>query len=61
MKKSEKKDIPPGSRVMISGVGITMPATLVRYLSKGRALVRGDGEAGMMYDVATVRIGRMKK
>lgn len=58
MKKTEKKLVPPGTEVMLSGVNTTTgPVTIIRYLPDHRVLVRDDRSgSSFLYDVKISRV-----
>lgn len=55
MKKSEKKIVPPGTKVMLAGVGTTNgPVTITRYLPGH--MVRVTNGAGTTFDISMSRV-----
>lgn len=57
MKKSEKKAVPPGTKVMLAGVNTTTgPVEIVRYLPGNRVYVRTVGGGATMYPVNLSRV-----
>ncbi len=58
MKKGEKKLVPPGTEVMLSGVGTTTgPVRIVRYLPGNRVRVIDDTHhIGMSFNVSMSRV-----
>lgn len=67
MKKTEAKTLKPGDRVMLSGVGTTNAATVIRVHDTGKfVLVKYDtpikSNAGSVdeFVVSSMRIERMK-
>jgi len=57
MKKTEKKIVPPGTKVMLFGVDTTTgPVFIVRYLPDHRVLVRDDTKGGLLFDVKMSRV-----
>ena len=57
MKKSEKKLVPKGTRVMLKNVDTTTgPVEIVRYLSGNRVYVRTVGGGAMLYAVNLNRV-----
>lgn len=57
MKKSEKKAVPPGTKVMLAGVNTTTgPVEIVRYLPGNRVYVRTIGGGAMLYAVNLSRV-----
>lgn len=58
MKKSEKKIVPPGTKVMLSGVGTTTgPVRIVRYLRGNMVRVIDDTHhIGLCYDISMSRV-----
>ena len=58
MKQCERKGSPPGTTVLLLGVGTGIPVTIVRYLPGKRALIRAP--SGITYDIAVCRLKAKK-
>lgn len=58
MKKTEKRAVPPGTMVMISGVGTTTgPVRIVRYLPGNMVRVIDDTRhVGMSFVISMARV-----
>lgn len=58
MKKTDKKAVPPGTKVMISGVGTTTgPVRIVRYLRGNMVRVIDDTRhVEMSFDISMARV-----
>jgi len=58
MKRREKRLVPPGTKVMLAGVGTTTgPVRIVRYLRGNMVRVIDDtNHVGMSFDISMSRV-----
>lgn len=58
MKRREKRLVPPGTKVMLAGVGTTTgPVRIVRYLRGNMVRVTDDtNHVGMSFDISMSRV-----